>query len=51
MPFAALLDSDSFHPVRPESTGESSESLDHVVRQLVAKAIVPEGEIIDVSSK
>ncbi|HWM25726.1 MAG TPA: type I restriction endonuclease subunit R [Chthoniobacterales bacterium] len=29
---------------------KASESLDHAVRQLVAKAIVPEGEIIDVFS-
>jgi type I restriction enzyme R subunit len=29
---------------------KSSEDLDHAVRQLVAKAIVPEGEIIDVFS-
>src|SRR5438309_5550314 len=28
--------------------GKSSEDLDHAVRQLVAKAIAPEGEIIDV---
>ncbi len=30
--------------------GKSTEVLDHAVRQLVAKAIVPEGEIIDVFS-
>jgi type I restriction enzyme R subunit len=35
---------------RPRGERKSSESLDHAVRQLVAKAIVPEGEIIDVFS-
>lgn len=33
---------------KPRGERKSSESLDHAVRQLVAKAIVPEGEIIDV---
>jgi type I restriction enzyme R subunit len=35
---------------KPRGERKSSESLDHAVRQLVAKAIVPEGEIIDVFS-
>jgi type I restriction enzyme R subunit len=35
---------------KPRDERKSSESLDHAVRQLVAKAIVPEGEIIDVFS-
>ena len=30
--------------------GKSTDALDHAVRQLVAKAIVPEGEIIDIFS-
>lgn len=33
---------------KPHNARNSSEHLDHAVRQLVAKAIVPEGEIIDV---
>jgi type I restriction enzyme, R subunit len=33
---------------KPRGERKSSEVLDHAVRQLVAKAIVPEGEIIDV---
>jgi type I restriction enzyme R subunit len=35
---------------KPRGERKSSESLDHAVRQLVAKAIAPEGEIIDVFS-
>jgi type I restriction enzyme, R subunit len=35
---------------KPRGERKSSESLDHAVRQLVARAIVPEGEIIDVFS-
>ena len=35
---------------KPRGERRSTESLDHAVRQLVAKAIVPEGEIIDVFS-
>ncbi len=35
---------------KPRGERKTSESLDHAVRQLVAKAIVPEGEIIDVFS-
>ena len=35
---------------KPRGERKSTESLDHAVRQLVAKAIVPEGEIIDVFS-
>jgi type I site-specific restriction-modification system R (restriction) subunit len=35
---------------KPRGERKSSESLDFAVRQLVAKAIVPEGEIIDVFS-
>ncbi len=35
---------------KPRGERKSSEHLDHAVRQLVAKAIVPEGEIIDVFS-
>lgn len=35
---------------KPRGERKSSESLDYAVRQLVAKAIVPEGEIIDVFS-
>ena len=35
---------------KPRGERKSSESLDHAVSQLVAKAIVPEGEIIDVFS-
>jgi type I restriction enzyme R subunit len=35
---------------KPRGERKSSEALDHAVRQLVAKAIVPEGEIIDVFS-
>jgi type I restriction enzyme R subunit len=35
---------------KPRGERKSSGSLDHAVRQLVAKAIVPEGEIIDVFS-
>jgi hypothetical protein len=42
-PFKAAL-------AKPRGERKSSESLDHAVRQLVAKAIVPEGEIIDVFS-
>jgi type I restriction enzyme, R subunit len=33
---------------RKRGVGKTSEDLDHAVRQLVAKAILPEGEIIDV---
>ena len=33
---------------KPRGERKSSEHLDHAVRQLVAKAIAPEGEIIDV---
>jgi type I restriction enzyme R subunit len=35
---------------KPHGQRKSSDDLDHAVRQLVAKAIVPEGEIIDVFS-
>lgn len=35
---------------KPRGERKSSEHLDHAVRQLVAKAIVPDGEIIDVFS-
>gem|GEM_PF-6221354 len=35
---------------KPRGERKSSESLDHAVRQLVAKTIIPEGEIIDVFS-
>ena len=35
---------------KPRGERKSSEALDHAVRQLVAKAILPEGEIIDVFS-
>ncbi|MEY2563335.1 MAG: type restriction enzyme subunit [Verrucomicrobiota bacterium] len=35
---------------KPRGERKSSEHLDHAIRQLVAKAIVPEGEIIDVFS-
>jgi type I restriction enzyme R subunit len=35
---------------KPRGQRKSSDDLDHAVRQLVAKAIVPEGEIIDVFS-
>ncbi|CAN5438479.1 type I restriction endonuclease subunit R [soil metagenome] len=35
---------------KPRGERKSSEALDYAVRQLVAKAIVPEGEIIDVFS-
>jgi type I restriction enzyme, R subunit len=33
---------------KPRGTRKTTEELDHAVRQLVAKAIAPEGEIIDV---
>src|SRR6185312_14528757 len=33
---------------KPRGTRKTTEDLDHAVRQLVAKAIAPEGEIIDV---
>jgi type I restriction enzyme R subunit len=35
---------------KPRGERKATEDLDHAVRQLVAKAIVPEGEIIDVFS-
>jgi type I restriction enzyme, R subunit len=35
---------------KKRSEGKSTEVLDHAVRQLVAKAIAPEGEIIDIFS-